>query len=356
MTTNKNKATPGKAGRPVTMQDIARAAGVSQSTVSRVLNEAPTSVPIAAETRSRVQEMARSLGYRPNPLARGLRGARTMLLGVIVREITDPFFSGAVEALSTEALDRGYNVVLGTAHSKADEAIALRAVLETRHCDAIVLLGDMRDEPRFLADLRAAQTPLVAMWHGTELEGIPTVNTDNRAGVTAALDHLADLGHRSIAYVGGRSLGDIRERRTALLDYMGQRQWPVPDEFVRNVNNDPASGDEALRALMSLSQSPTAVFCATDHLAIGVLHAAADLGLSVPEDLSVIGFDDIPLVSYTVPALTTVKMPIAEMTAAAAALAMDPQPDTAPDAVNPNIVIPPTLVVRSSTGQAPAGG
>ena len=146
-------------GRLTTMRDIAREAGVSQSTVSRVLNDAPTRVPIAAETRERVTLAARRLGYRPNPLARGLRGASTMLIGAVVRDITDPFFAGAIEALSVEARARGYNVVLGHAHSRADEALALTAVLETRHCDAIVLLGDMQDQPRLLADLQGLAGP-----------------------------------------------------------------------------------------------------------------------------------------------------------------------------------------------------
>ena len=137
-----------------TMRDIAAVANVSQSTVSRVLNNAPTRVPIAEETRERVTLAARKLGYRPNPLARGLRGAPTMLLGAVVRDITDPFFAGAIEALSIEAMARGYNVVLGHAQGRTDQALALTAVLETRHCDAIVLLGDMQDQPRLLADLR----------------------------------------------------------------------------------------------------------------------------------------------------------------------------------------------------------
>ena len=333
------------------MQDIARAAGVSQSTVSRVLNDTPTSVPIAVETRERVQEVAKRLGYRPNPLARGLRGARTMLLGVIVREITDPFFAMAIEALSTEALARGYNVVLGSAHSKADEAIALKAVLETRHCDAILLLGDMRDEPKFLEDLRASQTPVIALWHGTELEGVPTVNIDNRAGMVAALEHLIDLGHHRIAFIGGRPLGDIRERRTAYLDFLHERKIPIPDEYVQNVTNEPAGGDAALRVVMGLDTPPTAVMCSSDHLATGVLHAAADLGLDVPKDLSVIGFDDIPMASYTVPSLTTIHMPVAEMTAVAARLAMD-EPDEANTEQEPTFVVTPSLVVRKSTGQA----
>src|SRR5262245_19882111 len=112
-------------GRTVTMQDIARLSGVSQSTVSRVLNDRVTTVPIAAVTRERVLEAADRLGYRPNPLARGLRGAKTMLLGIIVREIADPFFAPAVEAVWMRARERQYNVVLGSAHSRADEAIEL---------------------------------------------------------------------------------------------------------------------------------------------------------------------------------------------------------------------------------------
>jgi len=338
--------------RPVTMQDIAEAAGVSQSTVSRVLNDTPTSVPIAAETRERVQEVARRLGYRPNPLARGLRGARTMLLGVIVRDITDPFFATAIEALSTEALARGYNVVLGSAHSKADEAIALRAVLETRHCDAIVLLGDMRDEPKFLEDLRASHTPVVALWHGSELEGVPTVNIDNRVGIVAAVEHLVELGHTRIAFVGGRPLGDIRERRIAFLEHLASRGIGVPEDYVMDVTNDPAGGDAAVRTLMALEMAPTAIVCSTDHLAIGVLHGAGDLGVAVPTQLSVVGFDDIAVARYLVPPLTTVIMPIEEMSGIAARLAMDELASAAFGHAT-NYVVEPEFVVRKSTSQPP---
>src|SRR5688572_22893430 len=163
-------------GRLTTMRDIAELAGVSQSTVSRVLNGVPTRVPIAEETRERVLVAARQLGYRPNPLARGLRGAPTMLLGAVVRDITDPFFAGAIEALSIEAIARGYNVVLGHAHGRADEALALTTVLETRHCDAIVLLGDVQDQPRLLADIGSSIVPVVALWQGSSPLEVPTVD------------------------------------------------------------------------------------------------------------------------------------------------------------------------------------
>ena len=341
--------------RPVTMQDIANAAGVSQSTVSRVFNRAATQVPIAEATKQRILAEADRLGYRPNPLARGLRGARTMLLGVIVREITDPFFATAVEALSVEAAARGYNVVLGSAHSRADEAIALRDVLETRHCDALLLLGDMRDQPRLIEDLRTWQVPLVAVWQGTDLEGFPTVNADNRAGVDAAVQHLLDLGHTRIAFIGGRPLGDIRERRAAFVDRMEAAGLVPPDGYVAHVVNDPAGGDAAVRAMLALPQPPTAIVASTDVLATGVLHAAADVGLVVPTDLSVVGFDDIPSASYTVPALTTVRMPIRDMIVRAIELAIDLAVGADNDTVTKDLVtahvMTPTLVVRRSTSE-----
>src|SRR5512140_486281 len=121
--------------RSPTMQDIADAAGVSQRTVSRILTGSHVAIPINPATRERVLETARRMRYRPNPLARGLRGSRTMLLGLIMREITDPFFAWAVDAISAEASKRGYNVVLGHAHGNTTELMALRTVLETRHCD-----------------------------------------------------------------------------------------------------------------------------------------------------------------------------------------------------------------------------
>ena len=341
--------------RPVTMQDIAKAAGVSQSTVSRVFNRAVTQVPIAESTKERILAEADRLGYRPNPLARGLRGARTMLLGAIVREITDPFFATAVEFLSMEAAARGYNVVLGSAHSRADEAIALRDVLETRHCDALLLLGDMRDQPRLIEDLRTWQVPLVAVWQGTNFEGFPTVNADNRAGVFAAAEHLLDLGHRRIAFIGGRPLGDIRQRRAAFSERMAAAGIELPDGYVAHVANDPAGGDAALRTMMALHEPPTAIVTSTDVLATGVLHAAAEIGLSVPADLSVVGFDDIPLASYTVPALTTVHMPVREMTARAIELAIELAEGADNDTVTSDVVaahvLTPSLVIRRSTSE-----
>jgi len=333
---------------PVTMRDVARKTGVSQSTVSRVLSGATTAVAIAVETRERVIAAAQELGYRPNPLARGLRGLGTMLLGVIVREITDPFFAGAIEAVSTEANRRDYNVVLGHAHGRADEAIVLAGVLEQRHVDSIILLGDMSDQPRLIDDLRGASVPVVALWQGSRPAGIASVSVDNRAGINTVLDHLTGLGHRRIAFVAGRRLGDIQEREDAYVEYMAQLGQGVPKGYLQYAANDPTGGVTALRAFLELPERPTAVIASTDVLAIGLLHEAHVRGLSVPGDISITGFDDIPLAAFTVPALTTVRMPTREMVRAAIAMVIDDEMTTLSGELR-HPVLQPSLVVREST-------
>jgi DNA-binding LacI/PurR family transcriptional regulator len=340
-------------GRLTTMRDIAREAGVSQSTVSRVLNDAPTRVPIAAETRERVTLAARRLRYRPNPLARGLRGAPTMLIGAVVRDITDLFFAGAIEALSVEAMARGYNVVLGHAHGRADEALALTAVLETRHCDAIVLLGDVQDQPRLLGDLKDSLVPVVALWQGSSALGVPTIDVDNQAGVRAAVDHVAGLGHERIAFIGGRPLGDIREREAAFLEAMSERFGGVRDGYLQHVINTPSGGATAVEVLLGLAEPPTAIVASTDTLAFGVLHAAHALGRRVPDDLSVVGFDDILLASHTVPALTTLRMPAQEIVREGLDIAIELARNPGPRRERTVTVIPPSLIVRQSTAPPP---
>jgi DNA-binding LacI/PurR family transcriptional regulator len=353
--------------RPPTMKDIAIATGVSRSTVSRILNDAPLSVPIAQETRKRVLAAARDRGYRPNPLARALRGAPMMLLGAIVRDITDPFFAGAVEAVSSAARARGYNIVLGLAHARATEALELAAILEARQCDGILLLGDMGDQPRLVADLRDSHVPVVAMWQGTSIDLIPGVQVDNRLGTRLAVEHLIGLGHRRIAFIGGRLLGDIRERQAAYSAAVSAILGEIPQAFLQHVANTPEGGEAALNALLRLSPRPTAIVASTDVLAIGVLRGALLRGVRVPDELSVVGFDDIPMAKSTVPGLTTIRMPIAAMAAEAIALAVGAD-GTAADGtaagehsdamaqrrgVATVRVFPPSLVIRESTARPP---
>jgi DNA-binding LacI/PurR family transcriptional regulator len=337
------------------MRDIAAAAAVSQSTVSRVLSDAPTRVPIAPETRERVIAASRRLGYRPNPLARGLRGASTNLIGAVVRDFSDPFFASAIEALVVESMAHGYNVVLGHVHGRLDEAISLTSVLETRHTDAIVLLGDMQVQPKLLADLRSSTVPVVALWQGTSPLEFPTADTDDRAGIEAGLAHLKSLGHRRIAFVSAELPGDYRVREDAYQDFMRRHFKGVPTGYLERCPNTLAGGDAALRRLLALRRPPTAVATSTDLVAVGVLHAAHSLGATVPDKLSVVGYDDIMIASHTVPALTTLRMPISEIVShavnRAVALARDPKAVREPSLD----VFKPTLIIRDSTA-APARG
>ena len=337
--------------RPATMKDIAKAAGVAQSTVSRILNDTPLLVPISAETRERVLLAAAELAYRPNPHARGLRGSPTMLLGAIVRDITDPFFAGAIDALSLEARHRGYSVVLGHARERADEALALAAVLEARQCDAIVIVGDMRNQPRLIGDLESVHVPVVAVWHGSRHDGFLTVNVDNRRGTEAALDHLIGLGHRRVAFVGDPVLGDIQERQAAYEDYVAQGRLEACEGYIQHTRNSPSGGVAAFEALLNLPEPPTAVAAATDVLAIGMLHAAFERGFNVPADFSIVGFDDIPFAATTVPALTTVRMPVEEMIRGAVEMVVDKTLRDAAGSPNGVRVFQPSLVVRRSTAK-----
>jgi DNA-binding LacI/PurR family transcriptional regulator len=342
-------AKPPARKRLVTMKDVARAAGVSQSTVSRILNDAPLRIPVSDETRKRVHQVAAQLGYRPHPFARALRGAPTMLLGAVVRDITDIFFAGAIEALSTAARKRGYSVVLGHAARRADEALALTAVLEARHCDAVMLLGDFRNEPRLLEDLRDARVPVVGLWHGSHLEGFPTICVDNAAGIGQALEHLTELGHERIAFVGGDSLGDIRERKAAYEEHLARLGLEVLPGHVQRVKNTPDGGEQAFGALQEARRPPTAIVAATDMLALGIVYAAQSAGLTLPKQLSVVGFDDIPLAAATYPGLTTVRMPVAEMVAAGIELALGGHAGEQEQ----RKTFQPRLVVRRSSGPVP---
>jgi DNA-binding LacI/PurR family transcriptional regulator len=336
--------------RPVTtMRDIAAAASVSQSTVSRILSGAPTRVPIAPETRERVVQAAQRLGYRPNPLARGLRGASTNLIGAVVRDFSDPFYAGAIEALVTESMAHGYNVVLGHVHGRLDESISLTSVLEIRHTDAIIVLGDMQEQPQLLADLRNLTVPVVALWQGTSPLAFPTADSDDRSGIRAGLDHLESLGHRRIAFVNAELPHGYRVREDAYLGFMRDRFGGVPAGYQERCPNTLAGGDAAVRRLLELPDPPTAIATSTDLVAVGVLHGAHSLGATVPEMLSVVGYDDILISSHTVPALTTVRMPIPEIVGHAVNRAITLAREGNTTHVPSVEVFAPELIVRDST-------
>ena len=333
-------------GRP-TMRQISEIAGVSQSTVSRILSGADSRVPIAANTRERVLKVVAELGYAPNPLARALRGARSALLGLIVRDVSDPFFALGIEAITNEARRRGYGVVLGHARSRASEAAALQETLATWHCDALILLGDLRDQPTLMNQLLGSELPVVGLCQGSRAPRMPVVNVDNTAGTHMALELLHSLGHRRIAFVrGGWIFGDGRERQLAYRAFMRDRNLPFPRADVQASDNDLAGGFNAALALLSLPRPPTAIYAANDKLALGLLKGASTRGVRVPEDLSVVGFDDIPMAAYAVPSLTTVRQPIEQMAKLAVETVLDLIGTSGADARRR--IVQPELIQRDS--------
>jgi DNA-binding LacI/PurR family transcriptional regulator len=349
---------PGRAaargsGTVVTMRDIAQASGVSLSTVSRVLNESPSRVPIALETRERILAMALRLGYRPNPFARVLRGAPTMVLGAVVRDFSDPFFAGALEALADEAMAHGYSVLLGHVGGGHDGNVALPAVLEPRRCDAVLILGVMDDQPQLVTDLVEAKQPVVALWQGTSELRFPTVDVDDRKGIAIGLEHLRLLGHERIGFASARLPGDNPAREESYAAFMSERLGGVPDGYLQRCDGTLAGAASALDTLLGLPQPPTAIACSTDLAAVGVLHDAFARGVTIPADLSVIGYDDLMLAAYTIPSLTTLRMPTTEMVTEAVRMAVRLARDPATSLPLARTVFDPSLVVRGSTAPPP---
>jgi DNA-binding LacI/PurR family transcriptional regulator len=325
------------------MRDVSNRAGVSQSTVSRVLSGGGSPAAVAPDTRERVLRAAKALGYRPHPLARALRGGSTALVGVIAREIADPFNAALISAVAFEARRSEYNVVLGDARRASERPLTLGSVLEVRHCQAIIVVGDLEEEPQLLADLRAARVPIVGVCQRAPMPGMSCVASDDRHGAYAALDYLHDLGHRRIAFVGSGQHTEPEPRHAAYCGFVEQRRLPCPSQYHEVATDQPSSSLAALDRLFRLPAPPTAVLAATDLVALGLLTAAEGAGLRVPGDLSVVGFGGLPLAGYATPALTTVRRPVEALARLAIKLALGP-----PQATASIQRLMPELVVRES--------
>lgn len=343
----------------VTIRDVARLAGVSESTVSRVLTEAQTAVSISQETRQRVATAAAELNYHPHPLARALRGKGTNLLGVIVREIDDPFFAELIEVIGNVARERGYDLVLGYAKSDPEKALALGEILDLRHNDGLFLLGDLRESPEdhtFLARM-ARDRRMVSVCRGSQglVNSTSSVAVDNRKGTFMALDYLHRLGHEKIAFINAGRVGDLLERVEAFCEFMRVRFGRACEEYVAVDSNSFEGGYRAAKRLLALPSPPTAILAADDTMAIGALSAAADVGRVVPRDVSIIGFDDIKIAAFLRPALTTVRQPVEQIGREAVALLVEQiRKDSAPDPL-PRVLIEPELIVRDSCAPPQTG-
>jgi DNA-binding LacI/PurR family transcriptional regulator len=333
-----------------TAKDIAKIAGVSQSTVSRVLNKTGTDL-ISKETIKRVQEIATEMGYSPNPFARALRGKGTRLIGLVVREMADPFFSSLISEISVQANRLGYRVVLAPAHSDPDEALKVVTALNTQHTDGVIILGDLRSDEKAIHKILEEHSAVVTMCRGSTLTEVLTINIDNSKGMRLLLDHLINLGHLKFAFLDGGWLGDIHERRFAFMEYLHNMRLMINPDWLKVTTNDAEGGYQAMKSLLMVSPRPTAVLASDDVMAIGAMKAVYDSGLTVPKDISITGFDDIDISSYIYPALTTIQQPIQSISEKALYLLLDAIKGKEPQRYL--IQVDPKLIVRQSTGCPP---
>lgn len=332
-----------------TLRDVAVHAGVSVGTVSRVINREPN---VAPALRERVEAAVQELDYRPNMLGRNLRTRRTGAIGVVVPDITAIFFAELVKEIEQAATKAGYSVLIGnSANSRQIEEFYLSKLVESG-IDGMILSSSIDPEQLRIRPDAA----LVAV--DRELPGFDLVASDHAAGARAVVQRLADLGHRRIACIGGPQLMPVFEQRLAgycdvavpLLEADGID----PGSYVRVETLDEMRGIEPATSLLGTDRRPTAIFAATDQQAIGVLRACADLGLRVPDDISVAGFDDIALAQLVSPRLTTVRQPIAEIGRLAVEQLLERM--AFPDTPQQRCLLPVELRERESTAPPPPHG
>ena len=273
--------------------------------MSRTLNQ---SGAVRPETARKVWRAAAALNYYPNSHARALVSGRSRLLGLIVSDITNPFFPELVHSFEALATQQRYDLILtSTGYQTARMVDCVRRMLE-RKVDGVAIMTSEMDLG-LIKELARRGVPLVFMDVGRVGPRMSHVLIDYANGIRQAVDHLADLGHKRIAFITGPlDLHSARTRRQAFLDGMRARRLTPEPRLIREGTHTADGGQHAMTAILKSSRRPTAVVCSNDWTAIGALHALDAAGLRVPADVSLVGFDDIPLASYTTPPLTSVRM------------------------------------------------
>jgi DNA-binding LacI/PurR family transcriptional regulator len=329
---------------------VAERSGVSITTVSRILNGRETGVPIRAETRERVLAMAAELGYKPNLLARGLRGSRSSLLGVIARDIADPFHTQILRGINAVSQEREYRLFLGHVDYRPDVALTYGSMFERSHADGIIVIGDIEGGDDALEVIAAQHRHVLGVTDRTARRQIPGVYADSAAGTLLALEHLWSLGHRSITCVSDNRTHDGRYRIDVYQRFM--RDHGVADAIeVHVTDQEPGPAFELGRHIFADygAERPTAIYATSDTTAIGLMQAAFQAGIRIPERVSVVGFDDIDMAPFTIPPLTTISQSGVEMGRIAAELLFDMVDNARDRADVRDVLLTPKLVVREST-------
>lgn len=334
----------------VTSKDIARALAISQSTVSRALRGDPR---VAPGTIARVLEAAERMGYTPNLAARSLITRRTSTVGVVVSDITNPFYPELVEILHNEFALSGFRTILLNERTDARLERYVAELVGGRAVDGLVYASAMVDVP--LVGTATERLPVVQLNRASDTADVDTVVSDNLGGGRLAAEVLVARGHRRIALVcGPANTSTAREREAGFVERSTTMGVPLDPHLRRVGQFSHQSGYHWGLELLALDPRPTAVFAANDVVAFGVLDAARRLGVRVPEDLSVIGFDDIDMARWEGFSLTTVRQPLAEMARSAARLLLDRIAARDPGPPARRRVYPVEVVHRDTVADAPS--
>ncbi|MGH3368060.1 MAG: LacI family DNA-binding transcriptional regulator [Nocardioidaceae bacterium] len=307
----------------MTIHDVAAEAGVSITTVSRALNE---SGRVGPGTRERVLTVAQRLGYEPNDLARSLHGKATGTIAVLVPDITNPFFPELVNGVQEVANEHGRLLLL--CQTSENTAIAVQELLHLRRkrVDGVVLVGVLAGGQELSTAL--AGMPVVTVDRDTTLDSAWVVRSNHRVGGRLATEHMIELGHERIAHISGpMDLSVAQDRHDGYREALEEAGLAYDESLVVEGDFLEQSGYDGLRALRRRRRRFTALFCGNDLMAIGALRALDEVGLAVPQEVSVVGFDDIHLASYLRPGLTTVHQPIQTLGRRAAELLIGPAMD-----------------------------
>ena len=335
-----------------TQQDVARLAGVSRASVSYVLSgNAKRPVRISEDTRGKILQAAHQLGYEPDAAAQSLRSQKSCTVGVLIPDMFNPHYWEIVRGVESKLQEAGYDLMLmSTSLSPEREYSALRTLLRRRVDGLILLLTYFDQEQREVQTIIRRRSPVVLL--GAWLKELDSVLPDDQAGGAELYQYLCQLGHQRIGLVYGVAREESgRTRLKMYRDFIQQTQPALGDTLVETCGPAIHDGYQAAQRLLLRRPRPTAIVVINDLLAIGVLHAVAEAGLRVPEDISIAGYDDIDPAPYLNPSLTTVKMHAEEMGRLAARLLFERMGSA--DHPPQHMVVPTLLIRRASVGPAP---
>lgn len=330
----------------VTIYDVAREAGVSMATVSRVVNNNPNVKP---QTRKKVFEAIERLGYRPNAVARGLASKKTTTVGVVIPDISNAIFAEVARGIEDIANMYHYNIILCNADKKKDKEIRVINTLLEKQVDGLLFMGGAVTDEHVQA-FKTANVPIVLCATTDENGTIPSVDIDHESAAFEAVQTLIKNGHRSIAMI----CGTLQDPSNGYARFQGYKRaleeagLPYDESYVRIGNYRYESGVEAMRYFLELPSRPTAVFSATDEMAIGAIHCIQDAGLRVPDDISVISVDNSRMASMVRPQLTAVAQPMYDIGAVSMRLLTKLMKKETVE--NPRVVLPYEIVTRNSVG------